>query len=70
VLLGGAALYTEARQLALIQIQPYKTVVLTQAIQNAMQCSRAARAKRAINVHRAITICNTPPANRTSISTD
>jgi hypothetical protein len=47
LLLGGAALYSEARNLSLIEVVPNKRIALSEAVQRAMTCSRSARAQRA-----------------------
>jgi hypothetical protein len=44
VLLCGIALYSQARDSAILQVIPNKRIALTQAVQRAMRCSRAARA--------------------------
>jgi hypothetical protein len=70
VLLGGAALYTGTRELALTQVRPDKAVAFSQVIQRAMRCSRSARAARSINVHRTIVVPPVPAVARVTISTD
>jgi hypothetical protein len=70
VLLGGAALYTGTRELALSQLRSYKAVAFSQVIQRAMRCNGAARAVRSVNVHRAIVVPAVPAVPRVTISTD
>ena len=47
VLLGGAALYSGARHLSLIEVVPNKRIALSETIQRAMRCSHSVRAQRA-----------------------
>lgn len=48
LLLGGAALYSGARNLALIEVIPHQRLVLSQAVQRAMRCPRSVKAIRVL----------------------
>ena len=57
LLLGGAALYSGARQLALVEVVPYKRMVLSQAVMQrvhrAISCSRSSRT---MNIARSVRV--------------
>jgi hypothetical protein len=47
LLLGGAALYSQARNLSLIRVVPTQRSAIAQTIQRAMRCSHTVRVQRA-----------------------
>ena len=65
LLLGGAALYTGARNLALIELVPGKRIALTQAVQRAIRCSRAVRVTRTASIRRALAVAGIPAVSTT-----
>ena len=65
LLLGGAALYTGARNLALIEVVPGSRIALTQAVQRAIRCSRAVRVTRAAGIRRALVVAGIPAVSTT-----
>jgi hypothetical protein len=50
LLLGGAAVYSEARNVTLLEAVHVKGAVVSQAIERAVKCPRSVRALRAIRV--------------------
>lgn len=70
LLLGGAALYTGARDVARIQIAPYTRTALSQTIQRAMRCSRSAKIARGVAIQGTYAVPDCPTLPRLSITTD
>jgi hypothetical protein len=66
LLLGAAALYTEARNLSVLQVVPYKRIELSQTFQRAFRCSRSARAQSASGITRALAV----PAPRVTVASE
>ncbi len=60
LLLGGAALYTEARNLSLLEVIPNQRIAFSQAVQRAFRCSRSVRVTRSATVQRALAVANLP----------
>jgi hypothetical protein len=70
VLLAGAALYSEARQVAVVRISPYDGVKISQVLQRAMRCSRSAKATRAVTINRAVVTPWCSPKVTATITSD
>ena len=70
LLLGGVALYSEARNLALIHVVPDKRIEISQVIQRAMTCSRSARVMRGVRVQGPSAVPDLPPLPRITITSD
>ena len=60
LLLGGAALYTGARNLALIDVIPNQRVALSAAVHRVFRCSRSVRVTRAASLQRALAVSDLP----------
>ena len=59
LLLGGAALYSEARNLSLIEVVPNQRIALSQAVQRVFRCPRSVRVTRPA-VRRAVVVADLP----------
>lgn len=56
LLLGGAALYSGARNVMLLDTVHAKSAVVSQAIERAVKCPRSVRALRAIRVAPSVSV--------------
>lgn len=66
LLLGAAAIYSEARTFAVVHVNSYQRIALSQTIQRAFKCSRSARAQSASGIARALAV----PAPRVTITAE
>jgi hypothetical protein len=66
LLLGAAALYSGARNLAVVHVNSYQRIALSQAVHRAFKCSRAAKAQSTCGIARALAV----PVPRVTIASE